>query len=67
MPTPVSTGSVAFASSGGFHSCAVVNRLAFDGEENKTVGIAQCWGENSSGQLGDGTETNRNTPVDVLM
>lgn len=67
MPTPVNAGSVAFASSGGLHSCAVVNRLTADSEDNKTVGIAQCWGANWSGQLGDGTKTDRNTPVDVLM
>lgn len=35
------------------HSCAIVN------------GGLKCWGDNSSGQVGDGTKTDRNTPVDV--
>ncbi len=37
------------------HSCALV-----DGDR------AACWGYNSSGQLGDGTTTNRTRPVSVL-
>ena len=39
---------------GGEHSCA----LTVEGE-------VKCWGRNSSGQLGDGTVTERRSPVDV--
>jgi len=47
------TGAVAVAT-GGLHTCAIV--------EN---GGAQCWGNNTYGQLGDGTLTRRLTPVVV--
>ena len=51
-----STGGVGVkqVTTGTFHTCAVL-----------TSGAVKCWGDNHAGQLGDGTQTGRLTPVQV--
>ena len=49
----LSIGVTAIAAGGG-HTCALT-----------AAGGVECWGWNYPGQLGDGTEENRLSPVDV--
>ena len=57
--TPVAVGwlpsGIVALAAGWHHVCAV-----------PTAGGVSCWGENSSGQLGDGTTADRWTPVHVV-
>jgi alpha-tubulin suppressor-like RCC1 family protein len=52
--TPAQVLSFRQVSAGGFHTCGVT-----------TGDQAYCWGRGTEGQLGDGTTTNRLTPVPV--
>ncbi len=52
-PTPIPAGAMQI-DAGYLHTCAVT-----------TSGAAWCWGRNESGQLGDGTTTDRLIPVTV--
>jgi alpha-tubulin suppressor-like RCC1 family protein len=56
LATRVATGGVANVGPGGTagHACALLGG-----------GIINCWGSNSSGQLGDGTTTSRTLPATV--
>jgi prepilin-type N-terminal cleavage/methylation domain-containing protein len=48
------TSGVTAIAAGGSHTCALL-----------TTGAVRCWGLNTNGQLGDGTTTQRTTPVQV--
>ena len=49
------TSGIRAISSGEFHTCGLT-----------VSGGVKCWGWNSHGELGDGTDTQRNMPVDVV-
>jgi alpha-tubulin suppressor-like RCC1 family protein len=55
VPVSVSgLGNVTSMATGADHACAVTS-----------AGAIKCWGENGFGQIGDGTEMNRSTPVTI--
>jgi alpha-tubulin suppressor-like RCC1 family protein len=58
LPVPVTIGGIAISgvtaiAAGGDHTCVIAN------------GSVQCWGFNNSGELGDGTNSTRPSPVTI--
>jgi alpha-tubulin suppressor-like RCC1 family protein len=51
----MATSQVSAIGAGEYHACAVTS-----------AGAVECWGNNSEGQLGDGTNTNSNVPAAVV-
>lgn len=58
QPVAVSAAGLRFTeiAAGGDHTCALVDD-----------GSVRCWGGNFTGQLGDGGNSDRSTPVEVLL
>jgi alpha-tubulin suppressor-like RCC1 family protein len=54
--TPLEGATVAAVETGADHTCATTD-----------TGTLACWGANASGQLGDGTTTDRNVPTAVAV
>jgi len=56
IPNEVNFGSLypVQISAGGSHNCVILNDASL-----------QCWGDNSNGQLGDGTDVDKSTPISV--
>jgi alpha-tubulin suppressor-like RCC1 family protein len=48
-----------------YHTCALLSSTASSGSMALRAGGVSCWGRNAYGQLGNGTTTGSNIPVDV--
>jgi alpha-tubulin suppressor-like RCC1 family protein len=59
VPTLVAATGYDWVSAGGEHTCA---RTVTDAAGHN---LTKCWGDNSEGQLGDNTLTNRNVPTAI--
>lgn len=69
QPVPQAVGGlsgIGQLSAGPRHACAIVKTVPTLGQADTSAGPVYCWGDNTKGQLGDGTQGNqRNSPVQV--
>ncbi|MDG1540350.1 MAG: S8 family serine peptidase [Candidatus Thalassarchaeaceae archaeon] len=56
IPTEMGGKDALSISTGSYHTCAIMS--------DRTV---RCWGDNWNGQIGDGTNTDRATPVEISI
>ena len=62
-PVPVSGGlPFASVSAGGRHTCGLAGKYS---ATTQPVGTLYCWGDNTSGQLGNGTTVSSSIPVQI--
>lgn len=73
VPVPVLGGKFEAISVGGFHTCGIVVKLAAalptrtERQPGAKASVVECWGDNSAGELGNGTTQAALKPTPVMV